>query len=303
MRFFPPPNWTVTPNAGYVRGPLYPWYSPAVPQLLPTELAEGTVVPRAAWPTGPGAAMEHPPEFGPATAVEVIHRKDGQTYIGPAPLGHLGDGYGATPAEAASFHFVTRTGRAGYTYRLYADGRILWMRGDQRGLLQASSNPNSKYQAILREVGPYTPEAQVASVSNVVSQVVAAFSNQGRQAGLEAARSSAQSHGPAVVEAATEYLSARADNPDVLSRKVARLKAQRSVATDQRLRSRLTYRIRALEQRLRVLQTNSHALAVADDPSVPGDSTRIPAWIPYLAVGIAVASLVMTTANAQKGKK
>jgi hypothetical protein len=245
--------------------------------------------------------MEFPPTFGPATPVEVVKEASGTTYIGPLPMGHLADGYGTSETDADAFHFVTRQGRGGYVYRLYASGKILWMRGDQRGTIPPSNNPNSKYQAVLREVGHYTPEAQVATASSVVGQVIAAFSNQGREAGLQAAQSSATTHGPAVVEAATEYLSARADNPDVISRKMARLKAQRSASTNPSQRSRLTYRIRALETRLQNLQANRYALAVADDPTVPGDSTRIPSWLPFLGVGVAVASLLIAVSG--KGAK
>jgi len=299
VRYFPPDSFTVTPMSAYERGPLYPWYSPAIPALLPTEMAEGTVVPRAPWPTGPGAAMEHPPIFGPAVPDAEVRIPGGEVYIGPAPLGNLLDGYGAGD-DAASFHFVTRQGKGGYVYRLYADGRILWLRGQQQGMLAPDPNPNSRYQAVLREVGPYTPEAQVASATNVVSQVIAAFSNQGREAGLETARSSAQTHGPAVLSAASEYLSARADNAEVVARKLARLRAKRSVTKDPRTRSRMTYRIRALEQRMRTLQGNEYSLAVADDPTVPGDSTRVPRWVPLLGVGVAVVSLALALDSRKK---
>jgi len=225
-------------------------------------------------PTSPGSPMVLPKQL----------RWPG--FVNPCPA--LSDGYGAQGGDGTQPSRTVR-GHAGYVYTQYADGGI---RIISHGDTYLRPNSGAAWEAITNEIGPFPSGVG----SDPISAIINAFKTQGKAAGTTTAVTAAVQYGPGVVDAAKTYIQGRGDDVPALQRRLAGYNARYAQATGKQ-KERLGYQIAILEQRLAALKVNPTAQAVADLPEQPGDGTKLPSWLPYAALGIAAAGLLVTLAG------
>lgn len=126
---------------------------------------------------------------------------------------------------------------------------------------------------------------QVVSIAN---QLVEAFENRGKEAGLRLA-ASYRNHD--LMEGAIEYVASRKLNASQLRQKLAVMRAK-NLSTGGRHRAEYAFRRTLIQARLKRLEEGEEQ-AVADIPEIPQKEGTAPSWIPYLTLGIAVAGLVL----------
>lgn len=208
------------------------------------------------------------------------------------------DGYGYSDSVYGSETRSSRVvqGQGGYVYQQFEDGaiRIVSAQGSSSGVYLRPGS-GAAWDAITREIGPYPSGSQ-----DPIAAIVSAFRVGGRRAGTATAIDAAVAHGPGVVDAAQTYLQGRGDDVATLQRRLANYKAQYAKASGKR-QERLGYQIAILEQRLARLAANPTEQAVADLPDQPGDTSKLPRWLPYAALGIAAAGLLTTLAGTRNG--